>query len=355
MKSVVEAKDKGVSELIGTLLLISITAILMTTLGVFLFANIPTGSATVPRVDFKVTQDSLNYSNEYLISINSVTEDIPVNAITMDFIISGVSSSVLIPLNGSYTYYFYPVLMQMNSYSGMGHSIPTINFNGSVQMRIYIPDQFKLTYVEIIDTKVNSVVGENAVSKLSISNPSLKSFPWLAQTFFHKYLPSSGQVNSTNIPGVVYNGSQIVQSYSDSSQVIEFNTSQFPKINKNSVFWSNSTTNRPRYNSFGFTQLANPSTYNQGNSLRLITNIFVNNTKTLNVSLCTSEPVFFRIYNSSTVITPFNNKTSNSYTNSTTGPTLFNARILLHAGSYLVELYYFYVNQNGIIAVNIPY
>lgn len=351
-------RDKVVSELIGTLLLIAITVILMTTLGVFLFANIPTGSATVPQVDFKVTKDSLNYSNEYLISVNSVTENIPVDAISMDFIVSGASSSVVIPLNGSHTYYFYPVLMQMESYSGLGHAIPVKYFNASIQMRLYIPDQFKLTYVEIIDKKVNSVIGDNSISGASISNPTLSSFPWLEQSLFYNISspPSIEQVNSTSISGAVCNESNIVQSYSIKSQLIEFNSSRFQKTDQSSVFWSNNTTNRPRYNPFEFSQLESISDYSKGNGLKLVTNIFVNSTRMLNISLCTSEPVFLRIYNSTTVITPFNNKTSNSYTNLyTTEPTLFNAKILLHKGSYFVDIYYFYENQNGIIAVNIPY
>lgn len=356
MKNVRGAKDRSISDIIGTLLLIAITVILMTTLGIFLFNNIPTGSAIAPQVDLKVTKDSLNYSNEYLISVTSVTENIPISSISLRFTVSGFPSAVMVPLDGGHFYYSYPILFHMNSYSGMGESIPMVYFNASIEIRLYIPEQFSLAYVNIVDTKVNAIVGNSPVEGVAISNPNLKSFPWIEQSLNYNSssLPSNSSVNSTSIPGAVCSGLNIVQSYSTTSQLVEFNSNNFPRTGSGYAFWSNSTSSKPRYNSFDYPQLNTERVGKNLIGLKLSSDFFVNTTHKLNISLCTSEPVFLRIYNSTSVITPFNNATSKSYQKQDEA-THFNATIVLHSGYYFVDIYYFYLAPNGIIAVNIPY
>ncbi len=359
LKTIREAKESAVSELVGTLLLIAITVVLMTSLGIFLFSNVPTGSAHVPQVDFKLSDDQLNYSGEFLLSVDSVTCNIPVNVVSIEFAVSGISSAIIIPLNSSQIYYSYPVLMQMNSYSGLGATLPIEYFNASIQIRLYIPQRMTLNYVNIIDRKANAVVGSSPVTSNSVTASNLDAFPWIEKSIQlnENSIPSLVQINSTYLTNATCNGMKIFQSFSTQDHVMESNSSSFNKSSISSYpFWHNRTTTNPEFNPFDYAQLNSNSnvSYGVGNGLQLITNMYLTSNRYINVSLCTSEPVFLRIYNSTTVLTPFNNKTSQSY-KSHIQPELFNEKLLLHKGTYFIELYYFYADQNGILAVNIPH
>lgn len=353
MKSVKPKKDKGVSELIGTLLLIAITVILMTSLGLFLFQNVPTGQASVPRVTIDVTRDQLNYSGEYLIIVKSVTSEIPIRDISLDFTISPDSFPTIINLNSGNIYHSYPVLMKIQSVGLNGGSNAIKSFNATIQIKLYIPDNMNLTYVSIIDQSSDSIIGEGPVSGTTISCPTKNSYPWFANCLKYSSSGIPKSANSSTLDGTSYNSPAIFQSLNTAYEEFEFNSTKFNKssLNPENEFWKIKNF-VPMY-PFLYDNLNINSSeyYGNGYGLSSTTNIFLKESEKVNISLCTSEPVFIRISNKTGLITPFNNKTCSSYNYSYDKiPKYYNKTLELGSGTYFIQISYFYKFQNGIIA-----
>ncbi len=339
MKQII-IEEKSVSTIIGTLLLISITVILMATVGMFLFSNMPTTNPVKP--DMSITNKQIS-SDEYMIIIDQVTENIKPAQVTLDLTLSNYSKAVMIHLSGSRYYDQYPVLMKVSTvyYTDLN---PIVYVNASLVFYVYMPKGLGLAYVSFIDTSTSSMIAENSVI-LSSSGGSPSYLPWESyQLSGYTSVPSFSTLNSSNVPKWS-NASLFQPSLSDG---FEYNVSKFQgSMSPPYFFWKNNA-------SFQFPVLNSDSNANEGYGAYFTTNLYVGSSvKSLNISTYSNETSFIKIYNNS----GFYHYT---YLNCSVGVqhiTVYdNYTITLGAGIYVVYIYYFYQISNGVFAFKMtPY
>ena len=326
--------DKGVSAIVGTLLLISITVMLMATIGLFLFSNIPTTNPVKPEISITSEQTS---SGNYIIVIDQVTETIKPGQIIIDLTFSNYSKPVMIQLSGNRIYYAYPAIVDaittFYQYNG-----PISVINASLVFYVYVPHNIHLSYVSFIDKSTDSMVAENSV-KLYSGSQSVCLLPWIAYDLSgYTSVPSFSTLNNTNLPSPT----NITMFNPTLANGFEYNSTPFQKhIEPQYVFWKNNI-------SFYFSNLNNSSDNKKGYGAYFISEFNVSSTlKSLNISAYSNEPSFIKIYNNSgfSYYTYLNNTTNgNKYSNNTT------VSLDLKTGIYVVYLYYFYTVRDGMLA-----
>lgn len=327
--------DKGVSAIVGTLLLISITVMLMATIGLFLFSNIPTTNPVKPNISITSEQTS---SGNYMIVIDQVTETIKPGQIIIDLTFSNYSKPAMIQLSGSRIYYAYPAIVDavttFYNYNG-----PISVINASLVFYVYVPHNIHLTYVSFIDKTTDSMVAENSV-KLYSGLQSVCPLPWMAYDLSgYTTVPSFSTLNNTNNLPLPTN---ITMFNPPLANGFEYNSTPFQKhIQPKYVFWGNNI-------SFYFSNLNNSNDYNKGYGAYFISEFNVSSTlKSLNISAYSSEPSFIKIYNTSgfSYYTYLNDSPNGiNYANNTT------ISLDLKPGIYVVYIYYFFTARDGMLA-----
>lgn len=339
MKQII-IEEKSVSTIIGTLLLISITVILMATVGMFLFSNMPTTNPVKP--DMSITNKQIS-SDEYMIIIDQVTENIKPAQVTLDLTLSNYSKAVMIHLSGSRYYDQYPVLMKVSTYYYTDLN-PIVYVNASLVFDVFIPKGLGLAYVSFIDTSTSSMIAENSVI-LSSSGGSPSYLPWESYQFSgYTGVPSFSTLNSSNIPKWS-NASLFQPTMSDG---FEYNVSNFEgSMSSPNFFWKNNA-------SFQFPVLNSDSNANEGYGAYFTTNLVVGSSmKTLNIKAYSNETSFIKIYNNSGY---YNFKYMNNSVNGKQYTVYDNYTLTLGAGIYVVYIYYFYQISNGVFAFKMtPY
>lgn len=346
LKQVSSGRDSSVSTIIGTLLLIAITVILMTTLGIFLFSNAPKGNPVTPRMNIQLTADKVNYSNEYLMLVQSVTEKIPVSFIKLEFVVSGQNSPIIIPLRDSSTYCSYPIMMHMCYSFNPSGNYAVSQFNSSVVMRIYVAPRMNLSYMSVIDMSSDSIIAGSPVTGSTVSASSNHFEPFISKQMSFQSL-TYNQLNTTTPAGITYSNESLFFPESSSQDIFEFNSSKLSlSLNKNKEFWSHSTP-------FPYIQLNSKTIKNYG--LYATSNIYVSKNSNLSFNATLSEPAFIRISqigNSTNAFIPVN-KTDFNYNYSGKDVLNVSRTLRMVAGYYAIQIFYLYINDNGIIAFKI--
>ncbi|MHB1439706.1 MAG: type IV pilin [Cuniculiplasma sp.] len=349
MKQVSVREDRSVSELIGTLLLIAITVILMTTLGLFLFQNSPKGNPQVPRMNIQLTRDELTYNNEYLLQVQSVTENIPISQIELDIVLHNYGKPVIISLSSKSVYNSYPVIMCLSDISLNGKNLPITLFNSSLSMRLFIPENMNFTYVSIIDKSTDSILTGSPVSGISSSINGMKLEPFISDEMQMTKNLTYGELNVSNPSGIMMNNQSVFNSLSNRNMTFEFNStnSSFNPYSQSYLFQKGIK--------FPYEQL-NEKTYTS-NVYGFFAETYFNlskSTTSLFLNLTTSEPSYVRIEqkgNASNTIVPFDNYTyQHKYNGNLTS---FNSTFNLTAGNYEIKIYYFDNFSNGVMAMRL--
>lgn len=347
LKHVRYRNDRAVSELIGTLLLIAITVILMTTLGLFLFQNAPKGNPQVPRMEILLTRDDTSYDNEYLMIVQSVTEKIPINQIDLEFVVGNINSPVIIPLNSGSTYYSYPVMMKMSYSFEQGKNYGISQFNSSVQIQIYVTPNLNLSYVSVVDMSTDSIIAGSPVTETSVYGSSNSFEPFVAKEIIGND-QTYNQLNKSNPTGITYTNETLFFPHDSNNNTFEFNSSNFaPVIPENQNFW--------KYNTpFPYAQLNCSTIKNYG--FYATSSFHISRKTDIKLNLTFSEPTYVRISqvgNLSNTIIPLN-RTEFNYNYTGGSQKTFqsiNESLKLVNGYYIIQIYYLYRYSNGIIAV----
>jgi flagellin-like protein len=343
LKQVRYRKDRAVSELIGTLLLIAITVILMTTLGLFLFQNAPKGNPEVPKMEILLTRDDTSYNNEYLMIVQSVTEKIPVDQIDIEYVVNKLNNPVIISLNGDSTYSSYPVIMKMSYTFESEKNYVISQFNSSVQIEIYLTPNMNLSYVSVIDMSTDSVIAGSPVTGTSVAGSTNTLEPFVAEEINTNDL-TYNDLNTSNPTGIAYNNETIFFPHNKVNDTFEFNSSKFTtNIPKYQIFWN--------YNSsFPYTQLNSSTVKSYG--MYATSSFHISNKSQIKFNFVISEPTYVKVYqvgNQSNTIVPLD-KTVYNY-NYSGGIQNIREKFTLVSGYYIVQIYYLYKYSNGILAV----
>ncbi len=332
--------DKGVSAIVGTLLLISITVMLMATVGLFLFSNIPTTNPIKPQVTITAEQAS---SGDYMIVIDQVTEIIKPAQITIDLTFTNYSNPAMIHLSGNRIYYAYPAIVDAITtfYQDNG---PLSVINASLVFYVYVPHNIHLSYVSFIDKSTDSIIAQNSVTLYS-GTVSVCPIPWIEYDLSnYSSVPSSTSLNSSSLP----TPSNVTIFTPTLTNGFEYNSSPIKKtIQSQYVFWKNNM-------SFYFSNLNNTIDYGKGYGAYFISEFNVSSRlKSLNISAYSNEPSFIKIYSKSGF---YNDTYLNLSTNGKHYTNYTNFSLTLSPGIYVVYMYYFYVVRDGIMAFRMqPY
>ena len=348
LKQVSSGRDSSVSAIIGTLLLIAITVILMTTLGIFLFSNAPKGNPVTPRMNIQLTVDKVNYSNEYLMLVQSVTEKIPVSFIKLEFVVSGQNSPIIIPLSDSSTYCSYPIMMHMCYSFNQSGNYAISQFNSSVVIRIYVAPRMNLSYMSVIDMSSDSIIAGSPVTGSTVSASSNQFEPFVSKQMAFQSL-TYNQLNATTPAGITYTNESLFFPESSNYDIFEFNSPGFKGC---TGFWSHSTP-------FPYSQLNAKTVKNYG--LYATSNIYVSKISNLSFNATLSEPTFVtisQIGNSTNTFIPINKTVFKDFyyncSNNVSNKVLnVNRTLRMTAGYYKIQIFYLYICDNGIIAFKI--
>ncbi|MCL4345538.1 MAG: type IV pilin [Candidatus Thermoplasmatota archaeon] len=262
--------DTAVSELVGTLLLIAITVILMGTLGLFLFTNVPTGNPVKAEMQITANQENDGKGNMYLILIDQVTENIKINSIELDLTLQNYSLPVILSFNQKTLSYQYPVIVEVVN-TGIYHIENITMANASTGFKIYTPFGVNLSYVSVVDINTNSVIAQSPVKSISVDY-------------------SSGDFTSLEECGVSTNAGNAKIEFSNSGGYFEYNTTSF-NATKMSTRQERSFYNLTiPHADFPFNQLKNNSSSGKNYQLNISFSLHIPKGYSLNITLLTSEP-----------------------------------------------------------------
>jgi hypothetical protein len=324
----------------------------MASLGLFLFTNVPKGNPIVPEISMEITKNPTTYNKEYLAIVKSTTEQIPISQIKLDFILQNYNKPVIVQLGDKNTYYVYPIIVEISDLSLNGHSNNLKYFNSSVEVYFFVPENMNFTYMSIIDLSTDSTITGYSSTGTTTSGLNNPMEP-LSNTMIKyngsdtKNIPPYSEENSSNRTDLSSCNTTLTYLNGRNSECIEFNSSKFNKttLSGEKQFWKQNS-------SFPYGVLNENSSqyYGKGYGFSSKTIFYANESGKYNLSLCTSEPVYIKISNS-TMIYPFQNKTINVYNITYNGtPQQFNESLQLHKGDYKISITYFYQYKNGILA-----
>lgn len=319
----VRTADDGVSELVGTILLIAITVVLMATLGLFLITNLPSGNPVRAQMEISSKEVSDGGLNEYLILIDEVTERIKLDQIEIDMVLHNYSLPVIVGFNGATNYSQYPIMLKVINTGIYDQSTITLA-NTSTGFQVYTPENISLAYVSVIDKNINSVIAQTPVKSISSSHNSL-NFP----VYLLCLKNDTPLKNTLVVTGIGGNK--------------EFNVTNFSEAGMNSnesKFYNNLTS---KNDSFPFSLLNSNADINSNLSMEIQIPIFISRGQNLNLTILSTESTSIMIQN--------HTETEDiSHISDNNGSFYLKSFLLSGVGAYFLDIRYEYTNLNGVIA-----
>lgn len=202
LRNVYQKSENAVSAIIGTLLLIAITVVLVTTIGIFIIKNVPSQPSSVPSYQLVMERIPSTNTNAVLIYVQQNTKNVYIGNFKLEIIFQRYSHPLYINLYQTSTIYIPPIYLKYVDINPSQND--TFEYlNSSMGFCLFSPLSLNVSYIDLIDEGVNSVVGQTAISNpLNYNQTSGCVYPY--------YYLSSFETNSTN-PAISYNYSSIYE------------------------------------------------------------------------------------------------------------------------------------------------
>ncbi|MGP6293840.1 type IV pilin [Caldiplasma sukawensis] len=202
MRNVYQKSERAVSAIIGTLLLIAITVVLVTTIGIFIIKNVPSQPSSIPSYQLVMERIPSKDTNAVLLYVQQNTKNVYIGNFKLEIIFQKYSHPIYINLYQTSSIYVPPLYLKYVNINPTERD--TFEYlNSSMGLCIFSPLSLNVSYVNLIDEGVNSVVGQTAVS-----NPL--NYNQTSGNVYSYYYVSTFDTNITN-PTISYKYSGIYE------------------------------------------------------------------------------------------------------------------------------------------------